>query len=674
MKYGEPPFRRMGLGMPPLAMGLSRQGGGLDPVILFSDGSTGFLFDFQNLSTMYSDTDGTTLAVVDGPVGKVMDLSGNDNHATAPSDAERPTLKLTAIPELHPGFYYLQFNGAQRLALPAAASLYSASGAATICAAIQAAPQTDKTLYGEANSSGLNTIYVLLATGTATTSGAAATDNSKLRATIRSDVSSQAQVESALVALDNLPRIVTQVDSSRTFSKYVGDQLDSVGGSYGGTFTLNTVTIGALSRSTGLGFFTGRLYAIMGVRKVLSAGQISQVQSWMTSKCRTPKREVSGAWTFFTDPRALSVAGKQIIGGVSPIGVSVVADASSARFAGVTHPLCRFASADDHNNFGFVELTNGKILAIGTGHSVDTYYTRISANAADVKTWGSLTDIAAQFGTTNMTYANPVRLSDGIYNFFRGTSTDTDISMHMTNSTDEAVTWATATKITTGSRPYFRVVGDGNDTVYFVTNDGHPGDASLNSLYAFKMVGGSFFEMDDTPLTLPITPSADLTPIWDATAEDEDSWCWDIAIDPATGDVVIVYAVFPTPASDHRYRYARWNGSAWSDNQICTAGGPMYAAETHYSGGVCLDHNDPNVVFASRETAGLYKISRLATQDDGASFSEAVITGGADDCYRPSIVRGATAEPRLVYMRGTYTTYANFATRVLLVNSLTGAL
>lgn len=78
------------------------------PVALFAGGEAGFYFDPSVLSSLFQERTGgsaTTPAVVDGVVGTMLDLSGNGNHATAPSDAARPILKQSG------GLYYLQFDG-----------------------------------------------------------------------------------------------------------------------------------------------------------------------------------------------------------------------------------------------------------------------------------------------------------------------------------------------------------------------------------------------------------------------------------------------------------------------------------------------------------------------------------------------------------------------------------
>lgn len=80
---------------------------GFNPASLFRNDESGIWLDPSDLSTLYQERTGaTTPATIGDPVGTVLDKSGNDNHATAPSDAARPTLQQTAE-----GFYYLSFDG-----------------------------------------------------------------------------------------------------------------------------------------------------------------------------------------------------------------------------------------------------------------------------------------------------------------------------------------------------------------------------------------------------------------------------------------------------------------------------------------------------------------------------------------------------------------------------------
>jgi len=79
-------------------------GGGFSPASLFSNGEEGGWYDPSDLSTLFEE-DGTTPASVDGPVGKILDKSGNGNHLLQTTVTKCPTLKLAG------GLYYLEFDG-----------------------------------------------------------------------------------------------------------------------------------------------------------------------------------------------------------------------------------------------------------------------------------------------------------------------------------------------------------------------------------------------------------------------------------------------------------------------------------------------------------------------------------------------------------------------------------
>ena len=68
------------------------------PLSLFSGGVQGVWYDPSDLSTMFEDSAGTTAVhtpgngTADSPVGKILDKSGNGNHATQSTSTKRPTL------------------------------------------------------------------------------------------------------------------------------------------------------------------------------------------------------------------------------------------------------------------------------------------------------------------------------------------------------------------------------------------------------------------------------------------------------------------------------------------------------------------------------------------------------------------------------------------------------
>lgn len=65
-----------------------------DPMTLFAGGKQGVWYDPSDLSTLYQDAAGTVPVTLDGdPVGKVLDKSGNNNHAKQTISAARPVYK-----------------------------------------------------------------------------------------------------------------------------------------------------------------------------------------------------------------------------------------------------------------------------------------------------------------------------------------------------------------------------------------------------------------------------------------------------------------------------------------------------------------------------------------------------------------------------------------------------
>ena len=66
--------------------------GGFDPASLFAGGIGGAWYDPSDLTTLFQDSAGTTPVTASGqPVGKMLDKSGNGNHATQATAARRPT-------------------------------------------------------------------------------------------------------------------------------------------------------------------------------------------------------------------------------------------------------------------------------------------------------------------------------------------------------------------------------------------------------------------------------------------------------------------------------------------------------------------------------------------------------------------------------------------------------
>ena len=76
------------------------------PLKLFAGGKLGAWYDPSDLSTLFQDSAGTIPVTADGqPVGKILDKSGNGNHAIQPTSGKRPTYRVAS------NAHWLDFDG-----------------------------------------------------------------------------------------------------------------------------------------------------------------------------------------------------------------------------------------------------------------------------------------------------------------------------------------------------------------------------------------------------------------------------------------------------------------------------------------------------------------------------------------------------------------------------------
>ncbi len=81
------------------------------PSALFEASENGVWYDPSDFATMFQDSAGTIpVTATTQPVGKILDKSGNNNHATQATAGDRPTLEVDGN-----GKYYLSFSGTKHL-------------------------------------------------------------------------------------------------------------------------------------------------------------------------------------------------------------------------------------------------------------------------------------------------------------------------------------------------------------------------------------------------------------------------------------------------------------------------------------------------------------------------------------------------------------------------------
>lgn len=383
-----------------------------------------------------------------------------------------------------------------------------------------------------------------------------------------------------------------------------------------------------------------------------------------------------GAWCWFSDPRAVYYEGKYkrtYVGWVNKAGDIVIAQYDNKTKKVTTNTLKYALESDDHANPAILLRNDGRLIVFYSGHGSRDMFYRIMKNPEDISIWSDEMKVGTNTeGKYGITYQNPYQLSkeeNVIYLFWRGGNFKPSFS-----KSKDGINWSPAKTLIEGKgdRPYIKYDSDGIEKIHFAFTDGHPNNEEKNSIYYAYYCKGAFYKANGTKIkdidALPINPrEADV--VYDANVSGARAWIWDIAIEPS-GNPVIVYAVFPKE-TDHRYRYARWDGRKWNDFEITSAGRwfPQTPAgkeetETFYSGGIVLDHSNPSVVYLSRQINGIFEIEKWTTSDGGTKWiSEKITNNSKKNNVRPLVPRGhKQKDAELIWMYGDYIHYTKYNT------------
>lgn len=379
--------------------------------------------------------------------------------------------------------------------------------------------------------------------------------------------------------------------------------------------------------------------------------------------------KTDGIWTWYTDPRAVHYNGNTYIGSINSAGDVCITKWNDAAKTGSSFTLSAAFQLDDHNNAGIHVLPDGRIVAMYCRHNDYTAtFFRISTNPEDITAWGAETAVS---GGLPITYTNLHYLSDSgkTYNHYRSGPGGAGTNPINARATSDWASWdAERTWITqTGSRPYVKSVSNGVDRIDFFFTNCHPneGAASLYHCY-MKLVAGveTFYKSDGTLInnTGSITPAM-ATLIYDGTTVE--AWTWEINYG-SDGNPRVLFVRYPT-TSDQRLCFSRWTGTSWTAAvEIAVGGAYLYAAEANYSGGLCFDSLDTNIVFLSTPVSGVREIQEWMTTDNGATWSKRrdITTGTSAGVInaRPYSPRNRSPKLAVLYWTGTYSTFNSYNT------------
>ena len=342
----------------------------------------------------------------------------------------------------------------------------------------------------------------------------------------------------------------------------------------------------------------------------------------------------NGGWCWFQGERALVVSNRLFfttIAGDTRGGWEagdLVATQHDFQTGKTTHfELHDRFHRDDHDVAGLAARPDGRILAVYGKHGNDRLQRwRITTRPADGAEWSPEQTLDVGVGYT---YSNVYRLeAEGgrTYNFHRGLG----FNPNCTISDDGGETWRYGWRLLEwtradlqgdprftgldGTRPYLRYAGNGTDAIHFIVTEDHP-RAYDNSLYHGFYRGGALRGSDGREVGKPgmdgtstLKPRS-FTEVFRG-GPDRVAWATDLRLDDR-GNPYAAFSVQVDGAAsravrgggaggqDHRYYFARWDGTAWQVHPLAHAGSKLYPGEDDYTGLVALDPQDPNGVVIS---------------------------------------------------------------------------
>ena len=378
-----------------------------------------------------------------------------------------------------------------------------------------------------------------------------------------------------------------------------------------------------------------------------------------------------GAWCWFSDPRAIYVDDKMFGGFVDKEGSIWAFCYDPSTCQSKQYKLFNKLDYDDHANPSIMALSDQRLVLFFSAHGGtknSPIYYAVSKYPSDISSWEEVQEINPEMeGSLGVCYTNPVMLSDEnnrVYLFFRGRDFKPTCIY-----TDDLKTWSQPINLVRndpgygqGGRPYTKITTNHKDKIFFAFTDAHPRDRATNSIYFMMYKNGKICKADGTVVseTLGSIIPSQVDKVYDATRTFDKAWIWDIAFDESEKPI-LVYARFSDRDNKHSYWYARWNGIKWENHKITDAGQwfqrteyvkekPEY--ECNYSGGVYLDHQNPNILYTSRPINDRFEIEKWTfTGGKQKWITEAITYQSEKDNVRPFVVRNHRgSQPSVLWM------------------------
>ncbi len=391
-----------------------------------------------------------------------------------------------------------------------------------------------------------------------------------------------------------------------------------------------------------------------------------------------------GAYCWFADPRAVrnvnpaTGSDKTYVGSIDTDGTlkALQYDATTGAQAEVI--LESNFQPDDHNNPTFLVLPDHRVMIFWSEHTAEPrFYYRVSLRPDDITELGERKVVSVE-GHGNYTYPSPFWLSDSPDSFYlcwRGVKWHPTIARYsLPDDKGDIVNELPPTQIvqSTGARPYAKYSSNGKDRIGFAYTTGHPDNEVPNWLYysELEVTTLDLFDVENQKLgniasaPFPVSQATATGPLVVDNPPDFKNWVWDLARD-TEGRPVIAMVRLTRDARSHDYYHTKWTGSEWTTTFLGHGGGWFHQnprdAEKCYSGGLALDHENPQFVYVSLPTEGrhgnVYEIWRAEVGANGGLKEKIQITRNSEkNNVRPYVVKdsGPTDKIRVLWMNGDY--------------------
>lgn len=244
-----------------------------NPATLFAGGVQGTWYDPSDLSTLFQDAAGTIPVTAAGdPVGRILDKSGNGNHATQ-AGTLRPTFQQSD------GLSFLSFDGSNDR-LDSVSINLSGTNKLTVCAGVRKLSDAALAHIAELSDSfNANNGVFWLINGDGTVAPGPIWQFAS-KGTVNRFATSPSNYASPI---SNVLTGLADIGSPFVRLRVNGTQVaDSTGGQGTGNFGNYPMYVGA--RSNGARPFNGRLYGLIVFGAAASDWQIAAAERWMAQR------------------------------------------------------------------------------------------------------------------------------------------------------------------------------------------------------------------------------------------------------------------------------------------------------------------------------------------------------------------------------------------------------